>query len=67
MLWRAWHKAGDKEKARTYAEKALELDMLVTAPARKLEDAQRKQLESELTAPAAVHPEDGNAKKQPSD
>jgi O-antigen ligase len=69
MLWRAWQKAVNKEKAHTYAAEALELDKLVTAPARKLEDTQRKQLESELTVPAPAAPRhgDGEEKKQPND
>jgi tetratricopeptide (TPR) repeat protein len=44
-LWRAWSKAGDKEKAREHANEALRLDDLVTMPARKLTDLQRKQLD----------------------
>jgi hypothetical protein len=44
-LWRAWHRASDKEKASEHAATALELDDLVTTRARKLTDSQRKQLE----------------------
>ncbi len=44
-LWLAWSKAGDKEKGREHAEEALRLDELVTMPARKLTDSQRKQLQ----------------------
>lgn len=47
-LWRAWHKAGEKEKGHAHAAKAVQLDDLVTLPARKLTDSQRKQLEKEL-------------------
>ncbi|HTU88578.1 MAG TPA: hypothetical protein VMF69_00640, partial [Gemmataceae bacterium] len=43
-LWRAWSKAGDKEKGREHAEASLKLNRLVTAPARKLTDSQIKQL-----------------------
>ena len=45
QLWRAWSKAGDKEKGREHAEEARRLDELVTAPARQLTDSQRKQLD----------------------
>jgi tetratricopeptide (TPR) repeat protein len=67
MLWRAWHKAGNNEKSRTYATSALELDGLVTAPARKLEAEQRKQLESAISPPAPAVPPlgDGNSKERP--
>jgi hypothetical protein len=54
MIWRAWHKTGNGEKARSYAAEGLELDDLVTAPARKLEESQRKQLEGELNPPASA-------------
>ncbi len=49
QLWHAWSKAGDKEKAQEHAKEALHLDELVTMPARKLTDSQRKQL-MEFTA-----------------
>ena len=38
----AWSKADDKEKAHGHAEEALHLDELVTMPARKLTDLQKK-------------------------
>jgi hypothetical protein len=44
-LWRAWSKAGDKDKEREHGEEALRLDDLVTMPARKLTDSQRKKLD----------------------
>jgi len=48
-LWLAWSKAGDKEKGREHAEEALRLDKLVTMPARKLTDSQRKELNDWLS------------------
>jgi tetratricopeptide (TPR) repeat protein len=44
-LWWAWSQGGDTEKARPHAQEALYLDGLVTMPARKLTDSQRKQIE----------------------
>jgi hypothetical protein len=69
MLWRTLHKAGGKERARVHATKAVELDDLVTAPTRKLEESQRKQLEAELTpsAPATRHLGDDNPERHPGD
>jgi hypothetical protein len=43
-LWSAWSQGGDKEKGLEHAEEALELDDLVTMPARKLTESQRKKL-----------------------
>ncbi len=48
-LWRAWSKAGDKDKAREHALQALQLDALVLTPMRKLTDSQRKQLDEWLS------------------
>ncbi|MHB1423612.1 MAG: O-antigen ligase family protein [Gemmataceae bacterium] len=50
-LWRAWSNAGTNDKARQQAKKALELDDLVTLPARKLTDSQRKQIHDWLSEP----------------
>jgi tetratricopeptide (TPR) repeat protein len=50
LLWRAWSKAGDKDEAREHAEKAQQLDKLVTMPARQLTELQRTQLDEWLKA-----------------
>ena len=50
-LARACFKAGDKVKGITYAAKASQLDDLVAAPARKLTDRQRKQINDWLGVP----------------
>jgi hypothetical protein len=53
LLASAWFKAGDPVKGRAYAAKASQLDDLVTAPARKLTDRQRKQIDDWFRAPPA--------------
>jgi tetratricopeptide (TPR) repeat protein len=47
-LWHAWSKAGDKEKARAHAVKALKINTLVTMPVRKLTLSQITQLDDWL-------------------
>jgi tetratricopeptide (TPR) repeat protein len=47
-LSQAYFTAGDEEKGRQHALKALAVDSAVTAPARKLSDRQREQLRKQL-------------------
>ncbi len=47
-LWRAWSKAGEKEKAYEHAAIALEVNDRITMPARKLTDEQCKQIDEWL-------------------